>query len=406
MWSTVRPTGPSGRRLAAAAPARFFSTTTRRCSAGKPFKILFCGSDDFSMASLDAVHKATDLWSSIDVLVPASKKFHPKHKTQVYIPKLQRYAVDQSLPLSTVPLSGIKAWEPPSHFLPPSPPTSSADTTRSPPNSTHLLLTASFGHIIPNRLLNLFRPTHRLNLHPSLLPTFRGPAPLQWTIAKQLDKTGITVQTLAPYSRGIDSGDIVGQVDIDLGDIRQWNHSSLLQATAQRGSELLVDVLRSIRDGTATYTPQDHSKAVDAPMITRDTARVRWTEQSSLDIEAMYRAIGNQLPLWTTFGSGNTPVQLLAIRELGTIAYPLYQNDRTFAALQQQAHAPGTVFCIKKGKERIMVVACKKNPGEAAHNGWLEVLELQSAGKKAMGVKDWWNGVPDPVRESLTLPFT
>jgi methionyl-tRNA formyltransferase len=76
----------------------------------------------------------------------------------------------------------------------------------------NLLLTASFGHIIPNELLNKFDPAHRLNVHPSLLPKYRGAAPLQWTILNGDDTTGITVQRLVERGKGIDAGDIVGSI--------------------------------------------------------------------------------------------------------------------------------------------------------------------------------------------------
>lgn len=76
-----------------------------------------------------------------------------------------------------------------------------------------MLLTASFGHIIPLRLLKLFPPIQRLNVHPSLLPRWRGAAPVQWTIANGDEETGISVQTLVRYALGVDAGDILGRVE-------------------------------------------------------------------------------------------------------------------------------------------------------------------------------------------------
>lgn len=90
-------------------------------------------------------------------------------------------------------------------------------TTKAPspfhqPDETHLLLTASFGHIIPNNFLEKFLPANRLNVHPSLLPKYRGAAPIQWTIMNGDETTGISVQRLVERGKGIDGGEIVGSV--------------------------------------------------------------------------------------------------------------------------------------------------------------------------------------------------
>lgn len=74
-------------------------------------------------------------------------------------------------------------------------------------------MTASFGHIIPNSFLANFVPTRRLNVHPSLLPKYRGAAPVQWTIVNGDRETGVSVQRLVEKGKGIDGGDIVGSVD-------------------------------------------------------------------------------------------------------------------------------------------------------------------------------------------------
>lgn len=98
------------------------------------------------------------------------------------------------------------------HRQPPEPFTS--------PDPTHLLLTASFGYIIPNSVLANFEPEHRLNVHPSLLPRWRGAAPIQWTIANGDKETGVSVQRLVEKTKGIDGGEIVGVVREVVGFVR------------------------------------------------------------------------------------------------------------------------------------------------------------------------------------------
>lgn len=82
-----------------------------------------------------------------------------------------------------------------------------------PPNPKSILITASFGSILPNAFLASFLPQNRFNVHPSLLPRWRGAAPIQWTIASGDKETGVVVQRLVEKGEGIDAGAIVGRRD-------------------------------------------------------------------------------------------------------------------------------------------------------------------------------------------------
>jgi methionyl-tRNA formyltransferase len=111
------------------------------------------------------------------------------------------YAKEHQLSSSQVPREGIAQYILPAPFDSPAP--------------TNILVTASFGHIVPNSFLAQFEPNKRLNVHPSLLPKYRGAAPIQWTIANGDLSTGVSVQRLVEKGKGIDGGDLVGVV----GDI-------------------------------------------------------------------------------------------------------------------------------------------------------------------------------------------
>ncbi|ODN79025.1 hypothetical protein L202_04530 [Cryptococcus amylolentus CBS 6039] len=383
---TVRLAKSTLHRGTRASSWRLFSAS---CASRKeePFRILFCGSDDFSVASLEAIHNAKDLWSSIDVVVPAERQVgrggrHAQHHT--YTPALRQYAEKHNLPLSTVPSPGLKSWSPPSHFLPsPSSPTPE-------PVKKNVLLTASFGHIIPSPLLALFAPTHRLNVHPSLLPRWRGAAPVQWTIAKGDEKTGVSVQGLVEYSRGVDAGDIVGRV-YGVPVPKNATYNSLLPHLALIGGDLLVDVLRQLKAGTATFTPQNPSHITQAPKITSLTAHLRFPDQTAVEIDRLHRGVGGQVPLWTTLGGeGGTSVQLLSVAPVAPVGAPVLSLplDPT----------PGIAVLHKEKKERKLFVACKSGT-------WLQVHTLKTAGKKALSVGEWWNGLPRDVREGGGLRF-
>lgn len=110
---------------------------------------------------------------------------------------MKLFAQDRGLTIHDVPATGLKdGFQFPGPF-----------TEHHP---AHLLLTASFGHIIPTQLLSPF--AHALNVHPSLLPKYRGAAPVQWAIANGDTSTGVSVQTVGAREVGVDSGAILGAV--------------------------------------------------------------------------------------------------------------------------------------------------------------------------------------------------
>ncbi|WWC90744.1 methionyl-tRNA formyltransferase [Kwoniella dendrophila CBS 6074] len=349
-----------------------FSSTTRTLKNFDKFKILFCGSDEFSVASLKAVHEAKDLWESIDVVVPPEREIGrggKHHKSlEKYTPALRQFAESQFLSTHSVPSEGIKKWTPPKPF----------DEF----GKSHILLTASFGHIIPLRLLKLFPENHRLNVHPSLLPRWRGAAPVQWTIASGDKTTGVSVQRLVKYSEGVDAGDIVGSIkDIDVPDNATYN--AFLPHLAETGGKLLVDVLRRLKDENAEFLSQDEKQITLAPKITHETAQIRWIEQTAEAIDRLHRGIHHQMALWTPLCS--TTAHFTSIRPLPSSECPTDLVSET-----------GTAYCIKQGKSRRLLVLC-------AQGTWLEVLEIQMAGKKVLGIKEWWNGLPKEVRDSGRL---
>jgi methionyl-tRNA formyltransferase len=119
----------------------------------------------------------------------------PQRNTLTEVALLE-YAKARRLPTSQVPKEGVASYTLPNPF----------DLS----NPDNILVTASFGHIIPNSFLSHFEPDKRLNVHPSLLPRYRGAAPIQWTIANGDSTTGVSVQRLVEKGKGIDGGDIVG----------------------------------------------------------------------------------------------------------------------------------------------------------------------------------------------------
>ena len=130
-----------------------------------------------------------------------------------------------------------------------------------------LIVVAAYGRILPQEILD-YPKYGCINVHSSLLPKYRGAAPIHWSILNGDKETGVTIMHMA---LALDAGDIISQVKtpIDPDETVEMLHDRL----ARLGADLLVETVQNIADGTATRTPQDESQVTLAPMLSRDQAR-------------------------------------------------------------------------------------------------------------------------------------
>ncbi len=156
-----------------------------------------------------------------------------------------------------------------------------------------LMVVVAFGQILPPSLLVI--PTiYAINLHPSLLPCYRGPAPIPWAIIKGERETGLTVQKI---EAGVDEGKIILQkrVLIELSDMAK----DLEKKLAVMGAALLEETVRRIKEGCVSFLEQDEKRVSYAPKITKDQAEIDW-ERPCLDIHNLVRGL-NPYPGASTF---------------------------------------------------------------------------------------------------------
>jgi len=232
-----------------------------------------------------------------------------------------------------------------------------------------LFISFAYGKIFGPKFLGLF-PLGGINFHPSLLPKYRGPSPIQAAILGRDAVTGISVQKIALE---IDSGDILLQEQFQLTGSETTD--SLSVAMAQKAAALLEDALEKIAKGEVG-TPQNHSEASYCSLISREDALVDWN-RSAADIQAMVRAF-NTWPLCRTVHNG---------RELY-----LLKADVKKDAPRDKGKA-GRVLDIDK-RDGILI-----QTGE----GILAVTELQYQGKKALFWRDFLNGARDFTKAQLGL---
>jgi len=225
-----------------------------------------------------------------------------------------------------------------------------------------ILVSFAYGRLFGPKFLALF-PLGGINIHPSLLPKYRGPSPIQSAILNRDVETGITVQTLAPE---MDSGDILACEKFQLTGTE--TAGSLSETMAQKAAAILPEVLKKIAAGTVRPSPQNHASASYCRLVSREDGLIDW-KKSAADIDARIRAF-TPWPLCRTIHNG---------RELFILRAAVYQRG---AGGQGTA---GKVLGIDK-QDGILV-----QTGE----GILTVTELQYQAKKALFWKDFLNGARD-----------
>lgn len=222
-----------------------------------------------------------------------------------------------------------------------------------------LVVVAAFGQILPQSVLDVAK-LGSMNIHSSLLPRYRGAAPINWAILNGEEETGVTIQKMVLE---LDAGDIISQVrtPIDPNETAEQLYSRL----AQLGAKLLGETIPKLADGTAACTPQDGNQSNYAPMLSRELSPIDWNRSA--------REIHNQV-------RGLIPWPA-ASAELGGTQFKIYTVEETG---QDTEKAPGTVLSTdKKG----ILMAC--GDGKA-----LRIVELQAPGKKRMKAADYLRGHP------------
>lgn len=250
--------------------------------ARTPLRILFCGSDAFSIASLRALSEAKKnipgLIGSIDVVHRPAKRTGRGLKVLKEAPI---YHTATQLNLPTHPIDTFTGWIPPTPIS--------------------LVIAVSFGLLVPPRILNL---AHHggLNVHPSLLPDLRGPAPIEHAIWKGRECTGVSIQTLHP--RHFDQGSVLAQTPKPGVPISRTTTSKELQdELAEQGAEMLVDVLRDGRylepkECERWYEgPMDH-----APKVTKEDRQILFEKITVDDVMRMQNALGDP---WCVLPNGD-----------------------------------------------------------------------------------------------------
>lgn len=300
-------------------------------------RIVFMGTPDFAVGTMVALAEAGH-----EIILAVTQPDRPKGRGK----KMQASPVkDAAVPL------GIEVYQP--------------SRVREPECVEHLrgyepdiIVVAAFGQILPKEILDI-PPYGCVNVHASLLPKYRGAAPIQWSILNGDEATGVTTMRM---DEGMDTGDIILQREVQIGP--KETGGSLFDRLSREGASLCVQTLERIADGTAVYTPQDDSQATYTKMMKKELGDLDWS-RPAVELERRVRGL-NPWPSAYTQLRGKT----LKIWE----AEVLPENADA---------APGEV--AGSGKEGIRV---------QTGGGQLLLKEVQLEGKKRMAADAFLRGYP------------
>ena len=300
-------------------------------------RILFMGTPDFAVASLKRL-----VADGHDVCAVFTQPDKPKNRGMKMIaPPVKEYALTENIPVyqplkmkDGTALALVQSLEP------------------------ELIVVAAYGRILPEDILNT-PPYGSINVHSSLLPKYRGAAPINWAILNGERETGVTIMYMA---KELDAGDILHVLKTDIDP--QEDAQALTARLAELGAQALSETVEQLRAGIAHRTAQDHSAYTYAPMLTKDMGMIDWTKPA----QRIHDQVRGLIP-WPC-----------ASTELGGATVKIFRTE----VGSETAKTSGTV--VSAGKAGIDV-AC-------GDGRLLRILELQAQGGRRMAAADYLRGHP------------
>ena len=228
----------------------------------------------------------------------------------------------------------------------------------------------AYGKILPKELIDI--PKYGfINLHASLLPKYRGAAPIQWALLNGEKETGITLFKLV---EALDAGPILAQKKVKIKE--EDDAQSLSQKIFFEGEKLLIDALEKIEKGTVTYSPQNDADSTFAPTLTKESGELDW-KKSAREIHDRIRAL-MACPTAHTFFKGKM--------------LKLLRSKMHMVDLGKADAAAGTIVEVVKGDGFIVVTGA----------GHLQILEVQLEGGRRMGAYEF--AIGHDLKRGETLP--
>ena len=310
-------------------------------------KIVYMGTPDFAVAPLEAILKAGHEVTAV-VTQPDRQKGRGR---EVQYSPVKECALSYGIPV----LQPLKIKE-----------KDAVEELRKYP--ADIFVVAAFGQLLSEEILNMPR-LGCINIHASLLPAYRGAAPIQWCVINGEEKTGVTIMQMA---KGMDTGDILLQKEVVLDE--KETGGSLFDRLMETGAELIVEALPKIEAGELIPVVQKEELATYAGKITKDMGNIDFTK-AAVTIERLIRGL-NPWPSAFTHYKG----KILKI----------WEADVVSECVNAENPVPGTVIAMDKESFTLAT-------GESA----LRIRSLQPEGKKRMSCAEFMRGYEVKVGEAL-----
>lgn len=310
-------------------------------------KVIFMGTPDFAVGTLKAI-----IEEGHEVLAVFTQPDKPKGRSkELVMPPVKELAVEHNLPVyQPVKVRDAEYVEMIEKMQP------------------DVIVVVAFGQILPKSILDI--PKYGcVNVHASLLPQYRGAAPIQWAVIDGKEETGVTTMLM---DVGVDTGDMLMKSVRKL-DAKETG-GSLFDKLSDDGAKLLIETLKGLEAGTITRTPQNHEMATHAKMLDKSTGKIDFSKDAK-EIECLIRGL-NPWPSAFTAYNGKT----LKIWDADVV-------EGVFDGFE-----PGAIVAVNKSD---FVVKCGNNA--------LSIKELQLEGKKRMETGAFLLGTKVTVGEKLCL---
>ena len=223
-----------------------------------------------------------------------------------------------------------------------------------------VICVVAYGKILPEEILKIPKKGC-INVHGSLLPQYRGAAPIQWAVLNGDKTTGITTMYM---DVGMDTGDMILRKEVQIGN--DETTGELWERLSKIGAELLVETLEKIENGSAPRIPQGNDFSI-APMLNKEISKIKWNEKNSEQVKNLVRGLN---PILGTYSYMNgKKIKFWKVESLS-------DDEKSVDKI------PGTV--VKSDSKDGLYIKCK--------NGIVKVIEIQGENAKKMNIKDFLRG--------------
>lgn len=235
----------------------------------------------------------------------------------------------------------------------------------------------SFGYFLPATLIKAL-PKGAINVHPSLLPKYRGAAPIEHALLNNDEVTGVSIIEVSPTR--FDAGAILRQTEYHIDSSPETVASKLVDDLSAEGARSLMHVLGSLDEHRRHGVEQSSSDATGAPKLKPETGYIRWSEQRAVDIFGRWRAMVSRTGVYTRFQDTGKRVRLRQMR----LPHHFDAVDELHDRLRRYDEdvVPGVAVFDKPS--RAVWVRC--------HNQWIACMEFQVEGRKVCSAEEFANG--------------